>query len=149
MNFAFNPQRAMDHSHDPHTRTHIELAGRLVLPHDAVLARYMPWPGVRLYFCLSLSVCHVVCRNGRTNRAGFWCGGFLRPILHCVKRKSVTSKNKGTFLRNFVPNSGLRKFCHDCQQSSSTVELVDHTYDGRRVIAGRTLFNTRRSTVTL
>ena len=50
---------------------------------------------------------------------------------------------------SFVPNSGLRKFCHDCQQSSSTVELVDHTYDGRRVIAGRTLFNTRRSTVTL
>jgi len=54
-----------------------------------------------------------------------------------------TCKNKGTIygysdctsLWNFSPNSGFRKFCHDgrwcCQQNSSTVELVDHTYDGR------------------
>jgi len=26
-------------------------------------------------------------RNGRTNRAGFWHGSFLPPILHCDLRK--------------------------------------------------------------
>ena len=36
-----------------------------------------------------MSVCHKLefCRNGRTNRAGFWHRSFLPPILHCVKRK--------------------------------------------------------------
>ena len=33
-----------------------------------------------------------------------------------------------------------------CQQNSSTVELVDHTYYGRRVVARHTQFVTRRST---
>jgi len=36
-----------------------------------------------------LSVCHrsVFYRNGWTNRAGFWHGSFLPPVLHCVDRK--------------------------------------------------------------
>ena len=52
-------------------------------------------------------------RNDWTDRAGFWHRGFLPPILHCViKRNLGTSKNKGgpTWLWNFVPNSGHRKF---------------------------------------
>ena len=39
------------------------------------------------YGPVSLSVfCHksVFCRNGRTNRASFWHGSFLPPILYCV-----------------------------------------------------------------
>jgi len=37
-------------------------------------------------------------------------------------RNSGISKNKGTSLRNFVQNSGLRKFCNveTCYQLSST-----------------------------
>ena len=60
----------------------------------------------------------------------------------------------GTLLWNFVHNSRNEKnFATPsrsyCQHSCSTVELVDHTYDGRRVVAGRTQFVTRRSTVAL
>ena len=44
-------------------------------------------------YCVSLSVfvCHksVLCRNGWTDRAGFWHGGFLQFILHCALRKFV------------------------------------------------------------
>jgi len=42
---------------------------------------------VCLYVCQS--VCHkpVLCRNDWTNRAGFWHGGYLPPIPHCVIRK--------------------------------------------------------------
>jgi len=40
-----------------------------------------------LFVCLS--VCHksVFYRNIWTDRADFWHGGFLRPIVHCVLRK--------------------------------------------------------------
>jgi len=36
-----------------------------------------------------VSVCHtsVFYRNGWTNRAGFWHGTFLQPVLHCVKKQ--------------------------------------------------------------
>jgi len=48
-------------------------------------------------------------------------------------------QNKVTTLSNFASNSGPRKFRHDisrscCQQNASTVGLVDHTDDGRRVV---------------
>jgi len=46
---------------------------------------------IAMALCLSvcLSVCHksVFYRNGWTNRAGFWPGSFLPPILHCVIKK--------------------------------------------------------------
>jgi len=66
-----------------------------------------------LYLCLCLSVTsrHSICRNGWTDRAGFWHGGFLWHILHCVatcKEIQVSVyKNKGTFLLISVLNSGL------------------------------------------
>ena len=36
--------------------------------------------------CLSVSVHHksIFCGSGRTDRAGFWHGCFIRPIPHCV-----------------------------------------------------------------
>jgi len=51
------------------------------------------------------------CRSRWSNRAGFWHGSFLSPILCCVKRKFGYLQKKGTSLWNFVPNSGLRKIC--------------------------------------
>jgi len=58
------------------------------LPRDAMLAWYLLSSYVRL------SVCYkpVLYRNNRTNRAGFWHGGFLSLILHSVVRL-VISKN--------------------------------------------------------
>jgi len=49
----------------------------------------------------------------------FWHGGFLSPILNCISRIS-----KGTFLWNFVPNSGNEKFRHGRSIVLST-KLVD------------------------
>jgi len=77
----------------------------------------------------------------------------------CVKRKLWYFQNKGTSLWNFAPNCGLRKFLYCIksiilcfQQNSSTVELVDRTYDGRVDASRRdtqSLFITRQSTVTV
>ena len=52
-----------------------------------------------------LSLCHKLefYRNGWTNRAGFWHGS--------LKGNLGVSKNNGTSLWNFVPNSRRRKFC--------------------------------------
>ena len=57
------------------------------------------------------------------------------PTLCCkgpLKRRALPS---WTLSQNF----GLRKFRHSsrscCQQNSSRVELVDHTYEGRRTMA--------------
>jgi len=46
-------------------------------PRDAMLARVL---------AMALSVCHksVFCWSGWMHRAGFWHGGFFRPVLHCV-----------------------------------------------------------------
>ena len=58
-----------------------------------------------------VSVCHksAFYQNGWTNRAGFWHGSLLRPILYYFIRKF---KNKGTSLWTFPPDSGLSKFRH-------------------------------------
>jgi len=107
-----------------------------------MLARYL------LSSCVRLSVCHksVSCRNDWTNRAGLaWRLPFIYPTL-CLIRKfssSGISKIKGTSLWNFVPNYGLRKFCHGKSIALSTklVVVVDgracwrHLYDNRRVVA--------------
>ena len=57
---------------------------------------------------------------------------FIRPL--CCKEIRVSAKNKG-FSHCNCPKfyTPLEKFRSCCQQSSRTVELVDHTYDGRRV----------------
>ena len=100
-----------------------------VLLHDAMLARYMPWPCVRVRVRVRLSV-------------------------RCVLQVGVMSKRQNEFSRVLAlelpstypplcykeiripcPNSGTRQFCHGKSIMSSTklstVEFVDHTYDGR------------------
>jgi len=42
----------------------------------------------------------------------FWHGGCVPAIPHCIVRKFGYLQNKGASLWNFVPNAGLRKFCH-------------------------------------
>jgi len=52
-----------------------------------------------VFVFLSASVCHksVFYRKGWTDRAGFWHGGFFRPILHLVGCKKFRYlENKGT-----------------------------------------------------
>jgi len=105
-----------------------------VLPRDAMLARYM------------LSSCHPMCPSVRPSvrhkpllhRNTMWMGGFLAwqllwPILNCVIRKfGYLSKNKGTALWNFAPNSPLRKF-HRGRSMVWSTELVDGRACGSHV----------------
>jgi len=72
-------------------------------------------------------------RNGRTNRAGFWHGSFLSPISYTVfKGNSVISKNKGTFLWNFVRN--YRKFCFGISIVETCYRLSLKKVDAQSVI---------------
>ena len=72
------------------------------LPRDAVLTWYMLWPWVLL--CPS----H---KSAERTELAFFVWDFLWSTLHCVARKFVYLQNNGIFLGNFIPNSGLRKFC--------------------------------------
>jgi len=81
------------------------------------------------------------------NEAGFWYGSFdlSLPTLCCelacegiwvhpkIRVLPSATLSQTLDLENFATASQL---C--CQQNSSTVEFVGHTYDGRRVVAGRT-----------
>jgi len=59
------------------------LVVRNFYPRDAMLARVLA-----IALCPSVCLSQVgVLSNGKTNRAGFWHGSFIRPILHCVVRK--------------------------------------------------------------
>jgi len=92
--------------------------------------------------CASAVYAVVICPSVRPSQAGIvstdqssWflaCGLFPLTIHWAIKKfcRYGTSKNKGTSLWHFAPNS--RKFRHGksiyrCQQNSSTVELVDDT----------------------
>jgi len=117
------------------------------LQRDAALARYMcchrvsdrPSDGVRTSVCPSVRHKPVVYRNDWTNRAGFWHGGFLPPIV----RKFGYLQKSGHFpLELFSKLRTFKNFAtasrSSCQQnssssssSSSTVERVDN----RRVVA--------------
>jgi len=77
----------------------------VLLKNYSVLCR-LPAPGVfyraTLWWrgiCCRVSVRHkpVLYRNHWTNRAGFWHGGFLRPIPHCVIRKYGCPQKLGYF----------------------------------------------------
>jgi len=79
------------------------------------ILQLLPVRVLAMALCLYLSVCLSV-----TSRSSIetdeWielvlAWSFVPPILHCVKKKFSIYKNKGTSLWNFVPNSGLRKFC--------------------------------------
>jgi len=98
----------------------------------------------------------------RTDRACFWHGSFLSPVLHCVLgpiRKFKYLQNKGISLWNFVPNSGLGKLRHGtsivamcCQLRSTSVEppfihsFIQNTRNGRRLTdkLGLAVYRTER-----
>ena len=50
-----------------------------------------------VFVCLCLSTVSVSCQNVWMDRAGFWCGGFLCPILHCI------SRNSGVLQKEYFP----------------------------------------------
>jgi len=64
-----------------------------------MLARYI------FHGPVSVSVCDKseFYRDGRTNRAGFGHGSFLRPILHCVARKLGDLRKLGYFPLELCP----------------------------------------------
>ena len=75
----------------------------------------------RATLCYRSAVCVSVCPSvasrycieitGRIEMV-FWRGYFLPSSPHCALRKFRYLLNNGTFLWDFVPNSGLRIFCH-------------------------------------
>jgi len=89
--------------------------------------------------CLSLSLCLSVTSRSSIEtdewiELVFWPGSFLPPILHRVKRKSSgISKNKDTFLWNFVPISGLRKFCFGLSSVETCYRLSSRKVDAQSV----------------
>jgi len=93
-----------------------KIYGSNLYPRDAMLARVLAialYPSVGVCVCLSVCLSQVgVLLKWLTDRAGFWRGGFFRPVLHCVLRKFRYLQNKGTSLWNFFLNSGLRKYRH-------------------------------------
>jgi len=58
---------------------------------------------------------------------------FLPPYT-VLKGNSVTSKNKGTSLWNFVLNSGLRKFRHGISIVETYYQLSSREVDAHSVI---------------
>ena len=101
--------------------------------------------------CLCLSVCLSVYHKSEfyietAKRIELFFGmGLSSTSPNCVVREFGYLQNKCTSLWNFVPNSVLRRFRRGkssrscCQQNLWTVELVDHTCDGRRIVAGPTM----------
>ena len=57
----------------------------------------------RLSVRTSVSRKPVLCRNGWTNRAGFWHGSFLPPVPHCVIRKIGYIQKLEHFLLGLCP----------------------------------------------
>jgi len=101
--------------------------------------------------CPSVRLSHIV--SERHDESGWFFGveaSFNVSYTLGCKKIRASPKIRVASLGNFVPNSGLResfattrRSC--CERNSSTVELVDHTYDRRDA---SWLFATRRSTVT-
>jgi len=112
-------------------------------------ARGMPYSSViTVTRCMSVYVCH---SRYCTETAGrveliIWHGGFLPLILHCAVRKFIRLQTKGTFLRNFVPNSVLRPWhvSTPCQLSSTN---VDAQCDKLATVVGRTKLTIIYSTI--
>jgi len=63
-----------------------------------------------------------------------WQVSVLPPVLQCVKRKFGYLQNKGTFLWNFVVNSGLKKFCHGISIVETCYQFNSRKVDAQSVI---------------
>ena len=88
--------------------------------------------------CLSVTSRHCIKSTGRIDLV-FGMLASLYPSCRVLLGNSDL-QNKGASLWNFLPNSALIKFCRSksmmlSTKLPSTVKLVDHTYDGRRVVA--------------
>jgi len=101
------------------------------LPRDAMHPRYMLWACV----CLCLSQVGVLLK--RLNESGWFLACEL-PSTHALytvfKGNLVISKNKGTSLRNFVLNSGFRKFRHGILIVETCYQLSSRKVDAQSVI---------------
>ena len=87
-------------------------------PRDALLARYMA-------LCLFVSVTsREFCRNGRTNRAGFGHGSFLRLILHCLLEKFGYLRNNGTSRETLSQILDFDIFATASQSSQCVVNIA-------------------------
>jgi len=90
-----------------------------------MLARYMPWPCVRLCRCLCLSQVGVL-----NESSWFWRGRFLPLILHCIMRIWVSQKIRVLPSRTLFQTLDWETFATAsrwcCHQNSLAVELVDH-----------------------
>jgi len=88
--------------------------------------------------CLSVCLCLPVCHNSEFYRnvgrielvSGM--GASFHPS-YTVLKKSGISRNKGTCLRNFVPNSRLTKFCFSISIVETCYRLSSRKVDAHTV----------------
>ena len=98
-----------------------------------MLARVLAMPCVPL--CLSVTIHKLVFyRNRWTNRAGFDMGASFHLSYTVLKGKSGISKNKGTFLRNFVLNPDVENFASAYRSSKRVIDFVIEKVDAQSVI---------------
>jgi len=78
-----------------------------------------------LALCLCLSVTSR-CSNETAERIelGFGVGVFYYLSYTVLKGNSGISKNQGISVWNFVPNSGLTKFCHSILIVETGIDLA-------------------------
>ena len=100
-------------------------------PRDAMLAR-----ALAVAQCPLACVCHksVFCRNGWTNRAGFWHESFFPPVLHCKEIQVPSGKIRVLPSGNAAPNSGLRKYRHSISIVQACYRLSSRKVDAQSVI---------------
>jgi len=103
-------------------------------PRDAMLARVL---AMTLYPSVRLSV-SVKSRSSieTTERIElvFDTGASIHPSYTVLTGNSAISKNKGTSLWNFVPNSGLRKFYFGISIVETCYQLSSRKVDAQSAI---------------
>jgi len=120
----------------PVTRTTVVV--ETVYPRDAMLE---PWPRVcvclcLLCVCLSVSLPQIGVLSKRLNESScfFRVEASFKPSYTTLKGKSGISKNNGTFFWNFVPDSGLRKFCFGISIVETCYRLSSRKVDAQSVM---------------
>jgi len=83
----------------------------------------------------------------RSLRPALVSGDARISLEHSVGHVKGLSSHAKTQLDSFIrfhksPTFDREKIVSRCQRNSLTIQLVDHTYDGRRIVAGRTQFIT-------
>ena len=117
----------------------VHIVGCCVYPRDSASAVLAVSPTLCLSVCLSVTSQSSVENDERI--AHLWYGAFLRLVVHCVLRKFVTSRNKGTFLWNSVPNLDWEKISPqpvDSCQRPSPVHYTERLHLYYRTVMGVT-----------